>query len=76
MIQARSVEEAEQHIVSLTERVDQLERIVFHHARCFDTLQTPWWKRWLFVLDGWAGQRNLDDKRGPRWRPWRRWYKS
>jgi hypothetical protein len=71
----RSLEEAEQHIQSLTARVDQYESILFEHSRKFDTLETPLWKRIWFRIDGFPGQSDLEcDK--PRWRPWRRWYTS
>jgi hypothetical protein len=68
-VRARSVEEAEQHIASLTERVDSLEKLVRDHAQRFDTLQTPLWKRMWFRIDGWPGQRDLNAE-GRAWRPW------
>lgn len=61
----------EQEVISLRVRADELERIVSDHAQRFDTLQTRWWKRLLFRLDGWPGQMNLNaNKRA--WRPWRK----
>jgi hypothetical protein len=48
-----SLDEAEVHIASLTERVLELERKVSDHSQRFDTLQTPWWKRVWFKIDGW-----------------------
>jgi hypothetical protein len=66
----RSLGEAEAHIVSLLARVQELERMVSDHAQRFDTLQTPLWKRVLFRLDGWPGQRDLNGVRS--WRPWHR----
>jgi hypothetical protein len=74
-VRVRSLDEAEQHITSLTARQTQLEDIVFEHSRRFDTLETPLWKRVWFRIDGWPGQSNLGCKK-PRWRPWRRWYQS
>ena len=74
--QVRSFEEAEQHIESLTARLTQIEDMTFSHSRRFDTLETPLWKRVWFRIDGWPGQSNLDEHDGPRWRPWRRWYRS
>lgn len=68
----RSLEEAEQHVASLTVRVEELERIVSDHDQRFDTLQTPLWKRLLFRLDGWPGQRDLNAAHRA-WRPWHRW---
>ena len=50
-------------------RIDKLERMVSDHAQRFDTLQTPAWKRLLFRLDGWPGQRDLNAGRRS-WRPW------
>lgn len=54
---------------------EALEAEVRDHAQRFDTLQTPLWKRVLFRIDGWPGQRNLNAER-PAWRPWRRWWTS
>ena len=71
----RSLEEAEQHVRSLTARSLELERIVSDHAQRLDTLQTPLLRRILFRLDGWPGQRDLNADR-PAWRPWRRWWTS
>lgn len=49
----------------------QLWELTRDHAQRFDTLQTPWWKRLWFRIDGWPGQRNLNaDRRA--WRPWHR----
>lgn len=67
--------EIEVHIASLTARVGELERIVSDHSQRFDTLQTRAWKRLLFWIDGWPGQRDLNAD-GPAWRPWRRWWRS
>lgn len=66
----RSLAEAEQHIESLTVRVGEMERLVSDHAQRFDTLQTPWWKRLGFWIDGWPHH----DLNAPRrqWRPWHR----
>lgn len=75
MSNVRSFDEAEAHISSLTVRVEQLERMVSDMAQRFDTLQTPLWKRVMFRLDGWPGQRDLNAD-GPAWRPWRRWWTS
>jgi hypothetical protein len=36
----------------LTSRVAELERLVSDHAQRFDTLQTPWWKRAWYDLNG------------------------
>jgi hypothetical protein len=34
---------------------------------------TPWWKRVVFLLDGWPTTRLAVH---PQWRPWRRWWRS
>lgn len=65
----RSLAEAEQHVVSLTVRVDLLEKAVSDHAQRFDTLQSPLWKRVWFRVQGWPGQCDLNAERR-RWRPW------
>lgn len=62
-------------VASLLVRVEELERTVSELDQCLDTLQTPLWKRVLFRLDGWPGQRELNAER-PAWRPWRRWWRS
>ena len=64
-----------QEIISLKVRVQQLEQVQSDHAQRFDTLQTALWKRILFRLDGWPGQRNLNAD-APAWRPWRKWWTS
>lgn len=69
MVQVRSLEEAERHIESLTNRLETLERESRDHAQRFDTLQTPWWKRLLFVIDGWPWY-DLNGRQ--RRRPWHR----
>ncbi len=74
-LRVRTIEEAETHLVSLTARVEQLEHEQRDHAQRFDTLQTPWWRRMLFRIDGWPGQRDLNAP-APAARPWRRWWKS
>ena len=38
---------------SLIARIDQLEKKVSDHEQRFDTLQTPFWKRIWFWIDGW-----------------------
>jgi len=52
-VQVLSIEEAALHIRSLTVRAEALEKLVRDHAQRFDTLQTPWWKRVWFKIDGW-----------------------
>lgn len=56
-------------IASLKFNIELLSARVRHLEKCLDTLQSPLWKRALFRLDGWPGQRNLNaDHRS--WRPW------
>lgn len=72
--QVKSLEEAEVHVTSLTNRVDMLEKRVRYMEDLFDTyFDTPLWKRLLFVIDGWpmGGITNR-----PSQRPWRRWWTS
>lgn len=59
----------EQEVRSLTAKVEQLEQKVSDHDQRFDTLQTRWWKRLWFRIDGWPGQRDLNAERRA-WRPW------
>jgi hypothetical protein len=70
-IRVRSIEEAELHVQSLTIRVTQLEDLIGDHVRRWDTLQTPWWKRVWFWINGWPWY-NLNAGR-PHHRPWHRW---
>ncbi len=61
----------EAEVASLKVRALELERRVIDHEQRFDTLQTPAYRRLLFRLDGWPGQRNLNAERRS-WRPWHR----
>jgi hypothetical protein len=38
---------------SYERRLDALEKAYIDHAQRFDTLQTPFWKRLWFWIDGW-----------------------
>ena len=53
----------------LTMRVAALEHLVSDHTQRFDTLQTPWWKRLWFKIDGWP---YYDLNGAQRRRPWHR----
>lgn len=64
-------ESVDAEIASLKVNVEQLWQEVRDHAKRFDTLQTPLWKRVWFRVDGWPGQVNLNGTR--RWRPWHGW---
>lgn len=57
----------EENVVQLRARVRHLEKLI-------DTLDSPWWKRLLFRLDGWGPWYRVAP--APAWRPWRRWYRS
>lgn len=65
----RSLAEAELHVQCLYRKYSALERQVRDHDQRFDTLQTVWWKRAWFRIDGWPGIRDLNAPRR-RWRPW------
>ena len=54
---------------SIIVRLAALERSVSDHDQRFDTLQTPWWKRLWFWIDGWPWY-DLNGTR--RRRPWHR----
>lgn len=71
--QVRSVEEAEIHVRNLAFRVRALERQVRAHQNLVETMDTPLWKKAIFVLDGWPLFRVV---KRPQWRPWRRWWTS
>jgi len=59
----------DQLLKSLHTRVEQLEHEIRDHAQRFETLQTRWWKRLWFRIDGWPGQNDLNAKKRS-WRPW------
>ena len=54
---------------SLVARIEQLEQMVIDHEQRFDTLQTPFWKRFWFWIDGWPW---YDLNGSQRRRPWHR----
>lgn len=56
-------------IAEMQTQFDTLARQVMDHEQRFDTLQTPWWKRVWFWIDGWPWHDlNGTQKR----RPWHR----
>lgn len=59
----------EQIVESLRVNVHQLKLDSRDHAERFDTLQTPWWKRLAFWIDGWPW---YDLNGTQRRRPWHR----
>ena len=69
MIDPLTDDEIAMLVPHLLMRVDALERVQSDHAQRFDTLQTPWWRRLWFRIDGWPGQRDLNAERRA-WRPW------
>lgn len=56
-------------IDSLQVNVEQLQLRVRDLEKRFDTLQTRWWKRLWFRVDGWPGQNDLNAPKRA-WRPW------
>jgi hypothetical protein len=56
-------------INSLIVNVEQLQHRTRDLEQRLDTLQTRWWKRLLFRIDGWPGQNDLNAT-GRAWRPW------
>ena len=68
-LRVRSFEEAEVVMASLYARQDAAEKLLSDHDQRFDTLQTSWWKRLWFAIDGWPWY----DLNGiQRTRPWHR----
>ncbi len=61
----------EAEIASLTVNDQQQADRIRYLEKCLDTLQSPWWKRVWFRIDGWPGQRDLNAPRRA-WRPWHR----
>lgn len=69
IVQVESLDEAAAHIAVLTSQVWALQHLVRDHAQRFDTLQTPWWKRFWFAIDGWPWH-DLNSQQ--KHRPWHR----
>ena len=69
MIDVYCSEECKVLAESIGVRLAALEGAVSDHAQRFDTLQTPWWKRLLFAIDGWPWY-DLNGRQA--WRPWHR----
>jgi len=63
-------EEARVITESFEARISVLEQRLSDHDQRFDTLQTPWWKRVIFWLDGWPWHDLNAERRSPR--PWHR----
>lgn len=60
-------EECRVVLASFQRQLTELKRLISDHEQRFDTLQTPYWKRLVYWLDGWPLV-NLNGAR--RWRPW------
>jgi hypothetical protein len=72
--QVKSLEEAQVHIAALWSEVKSARQEIRRLDKENDTfLRTAAWKRWLFIIDGWSGHRVVKQ---PKWRPWRKWYRS
>lgn len=56
-------------IKSLKVNVEILQKLTRDHAERFETLQTPWWKRLAFWINGWPW---YDLNGTQRRRPWHR----
>lgn len=69
------VRSLEARVASLEVNMQLMRADLVDHTQRFETLQTALWKRIVFRLDGWPGQRDLNAD-GPAWRPWRRWWTS
>jgi hypothetical protein len=67
-----TLDDAQAEIDSLKVNVHQLQQRVRLLEKYADTWTlTPWWKRLLFVVDGWPTHKLVSR---PQWRPWRkRW---
>ncbi len=63
------IENLRADVESLKANMRQQQRLTSDHAQRFDTLQTAWWKRVWFWLEGWPW-RDLNAPQRQR-RPWR-----
>jgi hypothetical protein len=62
------LENLREEVDSLKVNVRQLQDQQRIHEEWIDTfLATVWWKRWLFILDGWSGHKLVTNRK---WRPW------
>lgn len=69
----RDLPSLDAEVDSLWVNVRQLHEAVRRLQELEDTMDTPMWKRAVFVLDGWPLFRVVER---PQWRPWRRWWTS
>lgn len=63
------IADLEAEVASLRVNMKAVLVLTRDHAERFDTLQTPWWKRVWFWIDGWPWH-DLNGTRKPR--PWHR----
>lgn len=61
-------------IESLKTNRDQQELRLRYLEKLLDTRATPLWRRVLFRLDGYGPWWQV--RYPPRWRPWRKWWRS
>jgi chorismate-pyruvate lyase len=61
-------------INALQQQFLTLHEEVRHMQKQLSTLGSPWWRRVLFRLDGWPPWWIVAER--PKWRPWRRWWRS
>lgn len=66
--------ECDRQIAALWDNVRALMAQFEPYADRFSTLNTPRWKRLVFRIDGWGPWHVIRSE--PRWRPWRRWWRS
>lgn len=59
----------EVRLASHERRIRHLEHVVSDLEQRFDTLQTPWWKRVWYAIDGWPW---YDLNGEQKHRPWHR----
>ncbi len=69
----RSLESVDAEVDALWVNIREVSRQVRQLQKLEDTMNTPLWKRVVFMLDGWPLFRVVEH---PQWRPWRRWWTS
>lgn len=70
-LKVESLEEAEAVILAIYLRQGEILRQLRDHEARFDTLQTPFWKRMVFWINGWPWY-DLNGKQNHRL--WHRWF--
>jgi hypothetical protein len=74
MTAMRDVPSLNTEVDSLWANFNLLADRVRHVEKMLDTRATPLWKRVIFRIDGWPSWTVVADQ--PRWRPWRKWWRS